>query len=88
MHEVGIDLGDRPLREITAAELVDTELVVTMGRSASDVCPSTWSGETRDSGLDDPDGKSIEAVRDSRDEVERRVSDHFTELLADIDGPG
>jgi len=80
MREVGVDLADRPPREVTREELGACDYVVTMGCSASDVCPATWSGENRDWGLDDPDGRDPEAVRAIRDEVESRVSTLFDEL--------
>jgi len=51
-----------------------------MGCSAEDVCPATWAGENRDWGLDDPDGKELDAVRAIRDEIEERVADLFAEL--------
>lgn len=79
MREVDVDLGDRSPREVTPDELRATDLVVTMGCSASDVCPATWSGESRDWGLDDPHGRSVEDVRRIRDEVEGRVIDLFDE---------
>lgn len=83
MDEVGIDLSDRTPREITAEELQDVDYVITMGCSASDVCPATWSGENRDWGLDDPDEADIEQVRTIRDEIEARVAALFDELEAD-----
>ncbi len=94
MAERGVDLGDRTPREVTPDELRETDLVVTMGCSADDVCPATWGGESRDWDLVDPHGKSIEAVREIRDEVEERVVALFDELVggdadaADVvDGP-
>ena len=79
MREVGVDLGDRSPREVTPDELRAMDLVVTMGCSASDVCPATWNGENRDWDLDDPHERSIEDVRRIRDEVEGRVIDLFDE---------
>lgn len=81
MRELDIDLGNRTPREVTPAELQAVDLVVTMGCSASDVCPATWNGESRDWGLDDPHGRSIEAVREIRDDIEDRVIALFDELL-------
>ncbi|MUW14171.1 low molecular weight phosphatase family protein [Halorubrum sp. CBA1125] len=82
MRERDIDLGDRTPREVTPAELQAADLVVTMGCSASDVCPATWSGENRDWGVDDPHGRPIEAVREIRDEIRDRVVALFDELLS------
>lgn len=80
MQEKGIDLSDWTPREITPEELQDADLVITMGCSAQDVRPATWSGENRDWGLDDPHGKSPKAVRRIRDEIKQRVSSLFDEL--------
>ncbi len=86
MREEGIDLSDRTPREVTPDELREVDLVITMGCSAEDVCPATWGGESRDWDLDDPHGRSVEEVREIRDEVRRRVSDLFDELLAEEPG--
>jgi protein-tyrosine-phosphatase len=82
MEEVGIDLSDRRPREVTPEELQSCEYVITMGCSAEDVCPATWSGENRDWGLDDPDGRPIEEVREIRGQIETRVADLFDGLEA------
>lgn len=83
MREDDVDLSDRTPRDITPEELQSADVVITMGCSAQDVCPATWNGENRDWDLDDPHDKSIEAVREIRDEIRRRVSDLFDELEAD-----
>ncbi|WP_049893466.1 arsenate-mycothiol transferase ArsC [Halogranum rubrum] len=83
MREVGIDLSSRTPREVTPAELDDADYVITMGCSASDVCPATFSGENRDWGLDDPDGEGLDAVRAIRDEIEERVVALFDEVDAE-----
>ena len=80
MAERDIDLGDREPREITFGEIQGVDLVVTMGCSATDVCPATWDGENRDWDLADPHGRGLEAVRPIREEIERRVRELFDEL--------
>ncbi len=85
MGERDVDLSDRSPREITPQELQAVDLVVTMGCSASDVCPATWNGDNRDWGLDDPHGRSLETVRAIRDEIEHRVVRLFDELLDEAD---
>lgn len=81
MQERDIDLAETTPREITPEELQGADYVITMGCSAHDVCPATWSGENRDWGLDDPDGQDVDRVREIRDEIEQRVSDLFDELF-------
>jgi protein-tyrosine-phosphatase len=83
MREAGIDLLDRTPREIAFEEIQDADIVITIGYSADDVCPATWSGDSRDWGLDDPHGRSLDVVREIRDEIRDRVADLFTELEAD-----
>lgn len=81
MAEVDIDISDRTPREVTHDQLQAVDLVVTMGCSASDVCPATWNGENRDWGLDDPHGRPIEEVRDIRDEIAERVDVVFDDVV-------
>jgi len=83
MREMDIDLSDRTPRDITPEELQDADIVITMGCSAQDVCPATWSGENRDWDLDDPHEQPIETVREIRDEIRSRVNELFDELDAD-----
>jgi protein-tyrosine-phosphatase len=83
MQEDGIDLSDRTPREITFDELQEADIVITMGCSAEDVCPATWSGESRDWDLDDPHGQPLDAIHATRDEIRDRVADLFAELEAD-----
>jgi len=80
MSDAGFDLTERTPRAISPEELAETDVVVTMGCSAADVCPATWSGENRDWDLADPEGKPLEAVRAIRDEVRRRVRAFFDEI--------
>lgn len=86
MEETGFDLTNRTPREVTAAELGECDIVVTMGCSAEDVCPATFTGENRDWGLDDPDELDPEGVRRVRDEIESRVDALFDELESDATG--
>jgi len=88
MRELDIDLGDRTPREVTPDELRGADMVVTMGCSASDVCPATWNGENRDWDLDDPHGRPLAAVREIRDEIADRVDALFDELLSETPSAG
>ena len=80
MDEAGFDLRTARPRELTPEELADVDVVVTMGCSATDVCPVTWRGDARDWPLDDPHGRDADEVRRIRDEVETRVAALFDEL--------
>ena len=85
MRERDIDLSDRTPREITTTELQAVDLVITMGCSATEICPATWNGETRDWALTDPHGQSLETVREIRNEIECNVVALFDELLGEAD---
>jgi len=80
MADTNIDIADRTPREVTFEDLQGSDYVITMGCSASDVCPAGWAGENRDWDLEDPDGKSPADVATIRDEIERRVCSLFDEL--------
>ena len=80
MGEEGFDIRDRIPREITADELKEADYVITMGCDASDVCPATFAGESRDWDLDDPGEATPEEARKVREEVRRRVSALFDEV--------
>jgi len=85
MAELGVDLSGRRPREVSREELLDVDVVVTMGCSADDVCPATWRGDARDWGLDDPGERPIAEVREIRDEIADRVSALFDELEAGME---
>jgi len=80
MDAIGIDISDRTPREVTFEEIQASDIVITMGCSAEDVCPAGWAGDNRDWDLDDPDGKSHDEVGRIRDEIRQRVSDLFDEF--------
>jgi protein-tyrosine-phosphatase len=80
MEEEGFDIRDRIPREVTADELADADYVITMGCDASDVCPATFAGESRDWKLDDPGEATPEEAREIRDEIRRRVRILFDEV--------
>ncbi len=78
--DIDIDIAEREPREITFEELQQCQYVITMGCSASDVCPATWSGENRDWNLDDPDGKTPDEVCEIREEIRWHVRNLFDEI--------
>ncbi|MFC7059629.1 low molecular weight phosphatase family protein [Halovenus salina] len=79
MGEVGTDITDKTPREITIAELNACDYVATMGCSTLDIGDVSDEVEVRDWALDDPDGESLERVREIRDEVEDHVVTLFEE---------
>ncbi len=73
MREVGIDLSRERPRAITPEAVLESDIVVTMGCAAGDVCPATFRGDAIDWALPDPAGKPIEEVRRIRDDIEAKV---------------
>ena len=79
MREVGIEIGDKRPKLLTA-EMLDVDRVITMGCNAAQACPaSTVSAE--DWELDDPEGKPIQQVRQIRDQIKIKVDELVRTLL-------
>jgi arsenate reductase len=79
MSELGIDLGDRRPRRLSREDAEWADVVVTMG--CGDECPYIPGKRYLDWDLKDPKGQSLEAVRATREEIDRRV----LELAAELD---
>jgi arsenate reductase len=79
MNEVGLDLSAAATSKLTTDLARRAEMLITMG--CGDQCPVV-PGLTRDDWpLEDPKGKDIARVRQTRDEIRRRV-----EVLLDREG--
>ena len=79
MRELGIDLADRKPQPLTRQLAERADIVVTM--SCGDQCPYIPGKRYLDWDLPDPAGRPISEVRDTRDEIQRRVH----ALLAELD---
>jgi arsenate reductase (thioredoxin) len=71
MREVGIDLSNAKPQKLTAELAQNAEMLVTM--SCGDECPYVPGLKRDDWPLPDPKGQGIESVRQTRDEIKRRV---------------
>lgn len=76
MREVGVDLEGIAPRLLTDELAKDSTILITMG--CGEQCPHIPGLRRMDWPLEDPKGKSVERVREIRDEVKGRV----TELLS------
>ena len=76
MREVGIDLASAVPQKLTPELARGARLLVTMG--CGDECPIVPGARRDDWPLDDPKGRSIEDVRQIRDEIRARVVDLVT----------
>jgi len=72
MREIGIDISHNKPKALTFEMMEKADRVVTMGCSTDAVCPATLV-QTEDWVLEDPVGKTIDQVRDLRDEIKSRV---------------
>jgi arsenate reductase len=80
MAELGIDLSGRQPRRLSRSDAEWADVVVTMG--CGDECPYIPGKRYLDWDLPDPKGRSVAAVRETRDEIERRVRELVEELDA------
>jgi arsenate reductase (thioredoxin) len=78
MRERGIDISGEYPKPWTDEVVRAADVVVSMG--CGDACPIFPGKRYEDWVLDDPAGKSVEAIRPVRDEIERRVRHLLDEL--------
>ena len=75
MNEVGIDISKQKSKELTDEMIRESDKVVNMGCMDKNFCPTIWLPKVIEWNLEDPKGKSIEEVRQIRDEIEKRVKE-------------
>ncbi len=78
MREVGIDITEQRPVLLEDDTVRSSDVVVTMG--CGDACPWFPGKRYEDWKLEDPAGKSVDAVRPIRDDIKNRVE----QLLADL----
>ena len=83
MKEVEIDISNQKSKEITEDMMRDSEKIVNMGCMDNSFCPTLFLPHIIDWGIQDPKGKSIETVREIRDDIEQRVKQLVTDLHKD-----
>lgn len=75
MKEVGIDISKQRPKDITEDMMRNSTKILNMGCMDKDWCPTVFVHNIIDWGIEDPKGKSIEKVREIRDEIEQRVKE-------------
>jgi arsenate reductase (thioredoxin) len=73
MNEVGVDISSQKSKMITEDMIRSSAKSVNMGCIERAECPLLFMNNVIDWGIEDPKGKSIEKVREIRDEIDRRV---------------
>ena len=80
MKEVGIDISKQKSKELTDEMIRESDNVINMGCMDKNFCPTIWLPKVIEWNLEDPKGKSIEKVREIRDEIEKRVKKVVAEI--------
>lgn len=73
MKEIGIDLSTQKPKILTNEIIKDSILNVSMGCMDETECPAVFMKNSLDWNIEDPKGKSIEKVREIRDNIEQKV---------------
>jgi arsenate reductase (thioredoxin) len=79
MEEVGLDISKEFPKPLTDEVVQAADVVITMG--CGDACPVYPGKRYLDWELEDPGGKTIDQVRNIRDEIDRRVRALLEELV-------
>lgn len=82
MHELGIDLSDHRPQRLSRELAQQADVIVAMG--CSDACPHISGKRYIDWEVPNPEGRTPEEVRETRDEIAQRVKT----LVAELDGSG
>ncbi|OXM55893.1 heat-shock protein HtpX [Amycolatopsis thailandensis] len=80
MAELGIDVSREFPKRLTTDAVEAADVVITMG--CGDACPVFPGKRYLDWQLDDPAGRVVDQIRPIRDEIDRRVRELLTELVA------
>lgn len=83
MREAGLDISHKVPRLLTYGMMKNANRVITMGCGTEGVCPSSII-PAEDWGIEDPEGKPIEKVRQIRNTIGNKVA----ALLKNIDLEG
>ncbi len=79
LDEIGVPLAGEFPKPLTDEAVRAADVVITMG--CGDACPIYPGRRYLDWDLEDPSGRPLSAVREIRDDIERRVRDLLAELV-------
>jgi arsenate reductase (thioredoxin) len=85
MKELGIDISKQRPKDITEDMMRNSNKIIHMGCMDNNFCPTLLIPRLIDWGIEDPKDKPIERVREIRDEIERRVQELATAVVANED---
>lgn len=84
MREIGIDISNQRPKDLTEDIMKSAIKIINMGCMNKNFCPTLFVPKVVDWGIEDPKDKSIEKVREIRDEIERRVLEIIKELDVEV----
>jgi protein-tyrosine-phosphatase len=73
MNEIGIDMKNQTPKTISQQIISESEKAVNMGCIDKESCPALFLKDVLDWQIPDPKGKSIEEVREIRDQIKTKV---------------
>jgi arsenate reductase len=73
MREKGLDISANNPKLIADQMVQEADTIIVMGCSAEGFCPAPLLNKVVDWGIEDPEGKPVEKVREIRDEIEKKV---------------
>jgi arsenate reductase (thioredoxin) len=80
MSEVGVDIKQQKPKDITEDMMRNSTKIINMGCIDKSFCPTLFIPNLIDWGIEDPKGKTIDQVREIRDDIEQRVKQLVTNL--------
>ena len=83
MSEVGVDIKQQKPKDITEDMMRNSTKIINMGCIDKSFCPTLFIPNLIDWGIEDPKGKTIDQVREIRDDIEQRVKQLVTNLSKD-----
>lgn len=81
MKELGVDISKQKSKIITEGMIRNSTVRVNMGCMDKESCPTLFIHNVLEWGIEDPKGKSLEKVREIRDNIEQRVRQLATDLV-------
>jgi protein-tyrosine-phosphatase len=83
MRELGIDISKQKAKIITEDMIKNSSVRVNMGCMDKESCPTLFIHNLLEWVIEDPKGKSLEKVREIRDDIEQRVRQLAADLVKD-----
>ena len=84
MREVGINIENNSPQNISQQMIDEAEIAVNMGCVNKESCPALFLKNIEDWQIQDPKGKSIEEVREIRDQIEQKVKEFIDSITKEL----